>query len=74
LGCDGADEALGPLGDAWEVEELCGENVRWASLFTILTAIMDGRTILRRCAGEQAISVEVVIRTIFWCLGIQTFV
>jgi hypothetical protein len=40
----------------------------------ILTAIMDGRTILRRCAGEQAISVEVVIRTIFWCLGIQTFV
>jgi hypothetical protein len=39
-----------------------------------LIAILDGRTILRRCAGEQAISVEVVIKTIFWCLGIQTFV
>jgi hypothetical protein len=29
------------------------------------TAIVVGRTILRRCAGEQAISVDVVIKTIF---------
>jgi hypothetical protein len=31
----------------------------------MLIAFMDGHTILRRCAGEQAISVDVVIKTIF---------
>jgi hypothetical protein len=31
----------------------------------MLIAFMYGRTILRRCAGEQAISVVVVIKTIF---------
>jgi hypothetical protein len=31
----------------------------------MLTAVLGERTTLRRCAGEQAISVDVVIKTIF---------
>lgn len=62
LGADGADEALRPLRYAREVKELC--SFRRGQLDVSCWSSICRLTILRRCAGEHAISVVVVIRTI----------
>ena len=65
LGRDGADEPLCPLRYPREVKELC--SFRLGQLDGFLSALdvlfMCRLTTLRKCAGEQAISVVVVIKT-----------
>jgi hypothetical protein len=57
---------LGVFGKAWEVEELCFDLMVSSTVFYWFHDVIfatRSRTTLRRCAGEQAISVVLVIKT-----------